>query len=170
MIIPNCAPAGNVCPGLAAQTIRRAIAPEICRKYSRCFGSTSRNISISLASLSLLHSAFRASRNLPGLYVICPMRTGQGTRLMWTLKMLKKISIRSTGPSKPDTTPAFQLPQSYRPPVTRAGTGLQRLFDAGRERMRIPTSVRSKTAVRGSTTTPIPLPDTRSEGEQTAEK
>ena len=66
LIMPNFRPRARISPGRRSQTIRRAIAPEICRTIIRRCGGDWSSRPIQVFSFSVAHCGFRTSRNLPG--------------------------------------------------------------------------------------------------------
>ncbi len=64
--MPKACPRGTTSPGRNSQTIRRAIAPEICRTTSRRWGGESSSNAIHMFSFRKALSGRKALRNSPG--------------------------------------------------------------------------------------------------------
>ena len=68
LIMPNFCPRASTSPGRRSHTIRRAMAPEICRTIIRRCGGDSSSRPIHVFSFRIALSGFRALRNSPGEY------------------------------------------------------------------------------------------------------
>ena len=85
------------------------MAPLICRTCKEQVGSSKRVNHKALASLTLPQSGCMALIYRPALYSTLSKRALVGARLMWTLKILRKIPILKTGSSQPSNSSSSSI-------------------------------------------------------------